>query len=67
MGFSFEVMSVLDISGNLFKKVFMFNIVISYVSILLLCLLEVLDIIKKEHCIYEVIKTSKYLEKNNKI
>lgn len=59
-------MSILDISGNLFKNVFMFNIVISYVSILLLCLSEVLDIIKKESCIYEVIKTSKYLEKNNK-
>lgn len=54
IGFSLEVMSILDISGGLVKKIFMFNITISYVSIqiLLVHVAEVLDIIKKESCIY---------------
>lgn len=49
IGFSLEVMSILDISGGLVKKIFMFNITISYVSIqiLLVHVAEVLDIIKK--------------------
>lgn len=35
VGFSFEVVSILDISDDLVKKVFMFNAVISHISILL--------------------------------
>lgn len=35
IGFSFEVVSILDISDDLVKKVFMFNAVISHISILL--------------------------------
>lgn len=52
LGFSFEVVSILGISGNLVKRVFTFNIVISYVSILLLQVIEVLDTIKMKENIF---------------
>lgn len=52
LGFSFEVVSILGISGNLVKRVFTFNIVISYVSILLLQVIEVLDTVKMKENIF---------------
>lgn len=55
IGFSFEVVSTLDISGDLIKKVFMFNIVTSYASILLLHGAE-FGYDKKNSCICGVIK-----------
>lgn len=50
--FSFKVVSILDISDDLVKKVFMFNTTISYVSTHILLLLLVSDMIKIESCIY---------------
>lgn len=48
IGFLFEVVLILDISRDLVKKVFLFNIVIFYVLILLFYVVEVWDMIKNK-------------------
>lgn len=71
--FSFEVVWILDISGDLVKQVFMFNNAISSLSILLLHVAKVLDIIKKQRAargnknVWILKSSTKYLSKNTKI